>query len=302
MPEQAMPGFEAGNLMGWIAAVGALRVLEATHGEAVRLVWRARGDGWQLTALGIEDADAATTAAHAWIVANAAAWDWADYDDAVMTPEAWSEAAGTSQGLGAELWAAIGSDGCVRKDGRIQASRLEYAQGGGHQHWLASLRGAVQRAAAGALTSADLARVLWGDWRERDGGLICRWDWRCERDHALMAVDPADRANSQRQDHAATVLAAVGLASLPTAPTARGLVGALAGVRERDQLCWPIWTVPMGLADVEALASARAVLRPDEPVSRRELAARGVDAVMTARRWYAGKLLIFGRGRERART
>lgn len=302
MPELPMPGFEADNLMGWIAAVGALRVLEATHGEMVRLVWRPRGDGWQLTALGVEDPEAAAAAAHAWLKENEPAWAWDGYDDAVMTPEAWGEATATSHGLAAELWAALGSDGCVRKDGRIQASRLEYAQGGGHQHWLASLRGTVQKVATGALTPADVARALWGTWREQHGGLICRWDWRCERDHALMAADPADRANSQRQDHAATAFAAVGLASLPTAPTARGLVGALAGGEERDRLCWPIWTVPMGLAEVEALAVARALLRPGESSSRRELVARGVGAVMTAPRWYASKLIVFGRGRELART
>jgi hypothetical protein len=302
MREQAMPGFEASNLMGWIAAVGALRAFEATHGEAVRLVWRPRGDGWQLTALAIEHCDAAAAAVYAWIKESAAAWDWAGYDNAVMTPAAWAEAAGASEGLAAELWAAIGSDGCVRRDGRIQASKLEYAQGGGHQHWLASLRGAVHRVAAGALTPADLTRVLWQNWHEQDGGLICRWDWRCERDHALMAEDPAGRGNSQRQDHAATALAAIGLASLPTAPAARGLSGPLVSSWDRDILCWPIWTVPMSLAEIEALVCARALQQARDLGARRELAARGVGAVMAARRWYAGKLIVFGRGRERART
>ena len=57
----------------------------------------------------------------------------------------------------------------------------------------------------------------------------------------------------------------------------------------------------MGIADVEALACAPSLLRPDQG-SARELAARGVGAVMAARRWYAGKLIVFGRGQEFVRT
>ena len=58
----------------------------------------------------------------------------------------------------------------------------------------------------------------------------------------------------------------------------------------------------MGIADVEALAVSEALLGSQDHRSMRELGARGVGAVMTARRWYAGQLLVFGRGREALRT
>ena len=62
--------------------------------------------------------------------------------DAGMTPAEWAAGAAGAEGLAAELWCALGSDACRHRKGRIEASRLEYAQGGGHQHWLKSLRGA----------------------------------------------------------------------------------------------------------------------------------------------------------------
>jgi hypothetical protein len=297
-----MPGFAADDLLGWIAAVGALRLLSEVTGGAARLSWRRHGGGWRLVALDVGEPAVVAGRAHAWLSHAASAWDWGGFDDVSFAPGAWTTAAQTSEGLAAELWVALGSDGCVRRDGRLEASRLEYAQGGGHQHWLASLRGAVRRVAEGAVTAADLGRVLWGGWRREDLGLVCRWDWRCERDHALMAADPTSREMLMRQDHAATVLAAVGLASLPTAPTGRGLVGALAGQDDGETVCWPIWEVPLGIADVEALVCSAALLRFAGASSARELAARGIGAVMTARRWYAGKLIVFGRGRELART
>jgi hypothetical protein len=297
-----MPGFEANDLLGWIAAVGALRLLGEVTDGAARLSWRRHGGGWRLVALDAGEPAATAGQAHAWIAGAASAWDWGGFDNVNFGPGEWSTAGRTSRGLAAELWVALGSDGCVRRDGRIEASRLEYAQGGGWQHWLASLRGAVRRVAEGAITAEDMRRVLWGDWRREDLGLICRWDWRCERDHALMAADPTSREMLMRQDHAATVLAAVGLASLPTAATARGLVGALASQHDGETACWPVWQVPLGIADVEALVCSPALLRFAGAASARELAARGVGAVMTARRWYAGKLIVFGRGRELVRT
>jgi hypothetical protein len=297
-----MPGFEADCLMDWIAALGALRVLTEVAGEKdVRTVWKPAGGSWRLSA--DINGDPITLAAEvtAWIAKQAEAWDWASFDNVTMLPEEWAAHAAKADGLAAELWAAIGSDGCLHRSGqKIAASRLEYAQGGGHQDWLQSLRGAVQKVKDGAISADDMARVLWGRQRRADPKLICRWDWRCERDHALMASDPA-KAN-MRQDHAMTVLAAIGLASLPTAPRHDGLSTALAATHDRDMICWPIWNRPLGLADVEALVVSQALLDQPTDVSRRLLASYGVGAVITAKRWYAGKLVVFGRGRESVRT
>ena len=79
------------------------------------------------------------------------------------------------------------------------------------------------------------------------------------------------------------------------------MTGALASQDDADTLRWPIWHLPLGIADVEALACAPPLLRWTR-TSMPELAARGVGAVLAARRWYAGKLIVFGRGQELART
>lgn len=295
-----MPGFEADDLMGWIAALGAQRAMGEVTGERVRTVWRPLGGGWRLAALDVDEPSQLARQVTEWVRDQVDAWAWGGFDDVSMGPDAWAAGAREAGGLAAELWCALGSDGCLHRKGKVEASRLEYAQGGGHQHWLGSLRGAVRRLAQREIEPEDIARVLWDVWRRQDQKLVCRWDWRCERDHALMAADPASSAMVMRQDHAATVLAAVGLASLPTAPGRHGLASSLAA--SDGTLRWPVWTVPMEIADIEVLLGSEALLGTQDHRSARELAARGVGAVMAARRWYAEKLIVFGRGREAART
>ena len=297
MREIAMPGFDADDLMSWIAALGALRGLSEVTDDQARLRWRHEAGAWRLVAQVPDDPDHLAAEVWAWLCRHADAWAWGGFDNVVMELAIWASHANAADGLAVELWAALGSDACRHRKGKILASRLEYAQGGGHQDWLASLRGAVQKLTDHRAGAEEVGRVLWSPWRRQDLHLVCRWDWRCERDHALMAVDPAKGMKVQ-QDNAATALAALGLASLPTAPGQHGLRGALAAVDDGATVRWPIWTVPMGTGDVEALVGSQALLGPQDQVAQRTLAALGVEAVMTARRWYAGKLVVFGRGRE----
>src|SRR5262249_47129531 len=146
----------------------------------------------------------------------------------------------------AALWCALASDAVWHRDGkRLRSSGLEYAQGGGHQHWLASLRDFF---ADGGVTAEEFARVLTNHRNEKMKGSICRWDPACERDHALRAKAPTKDPMSQ--DQTINALAAIGLASCPSAPRNGYLVTPLVGVR--GNLKWPIWTAPLRLADLEA--------------------------------------------------
>ena len=211
---------------------------------------------------------------------------------------------------------AIGSDGVPHQTKRdwIAAPVLEYARGagGGYSNWLGSLRAFLGHGAdpyAGgrggkgvALSESDVIRVLLGDQvptlRESDWDAIearsnmrrpnaltvCRWDADIWRDHATHHKPPAkDRA---LQDQTVNALAAIGLASCPSAPSRRGLVTPLAvseSSTHGQRIAWPIWTEPMRTANLEAALAAGPELWRRWPVA-------------TTRRWIFGRgIPVFGR-------
>ena len=108
-------------------------------------------------------------------------------------------------------------------------------------------------------------------------GEICRWDHACERDHAYRAKAPTK--DRMTQDQTVNALAAIGLASCPSAPTGRGLVTPLV---ERDGIFWPVWLEPLRIADLDA------VLCCDRT--------SWTWPTMRGRRWVSNKLYCFARG------
>jgi hypothetical protein len=185
----------------------------------------------------------------------------------------WREQALAATGIETELWCAVASDAVWHNDGKkLKASGLEYAHGGGHQHWLASLREFVTGSAA---SEEQFARVLSNHRDENMPGRICRWDPSCERDHALRAKAPSKDPMSQ--DQTINTLAAIGFASCPSAPGEHRLFTPLVGAR--GHIAWPIWTDPLRLADLEAA-----------------LCCGWTWPTMEARRWLSGKLYCFSRG------
>ena len=126
-----MPGFEADDLMGWIAAVGALRVMdEVTAGEGASAAWRPEGGGWRLAALGVEEPDELAGLVHGWVRDHAEAWAWGGYDDATMEPDAWAAGARDAQGLGrrAVVRASAATGACT---GRARSRRAGSSTPGG---------------------------------------------------------------------------------------------------------------------------------------------------------------------------
>lgn len=127
----------------------------------------------------------------------------------------------------------------------MRASRLEY--GGGRINWLSSLRGFIAR----GVTPEAMAVFLRGERNEdmprKMGEGLCQWD-PTEREHAYRAKAPTE--DRMTQDQTINALAAIGLASCPSAPTRNGLVIAIA--EGRDALTWPVWTEPIRSGELEA--------------------------------------------------
>jgi hypothetical protein len=123
-----------------------------------------------------------------WTSDHANAWAFGGHKNVSFPPEEWRKHAGGARGIKAALWCALGSDDVIHQDGKqIQASRLEYGHGGGHQHWLASMHAFV----GGSVAEANFARILAG---ERDENMraevqaICRWDAACNNRTLFVIV------------------------------------------------------------------------------------------------------------------
>ena len=297
-----MPDFQADDLMGWIAAVGALRVMDEVTAGRVRLVWCPKGGGWRLAALGVEEPDELAGLVHAWVRDRAEAWAWGGFDDATMEPDAWTSGARAAQGLAAELWCAIGSDGCRHRKGKIEASRLEYARGAGSA--------ALAREPAGRRPAPGRGGDRGRGRRPRALGSLAPPGPQAHLPLGLALrarARPHGRRPQQPGDADATGPCGDGPGRGRPRQSADGAgtgrpPGRAGGHRRYKTVRWPVWTVPMGIAEVEALAVSAALLGPQDHRSLLELGARGVGAVMTARRWNAGKFLAFSRGQEVVRT
>jgi hypothetical protein len=267
-----MVDLDPANLRDWMAAVGLLRLVSETT-ENGSLQWRPQAGRYRLEALDLPE-DIAQRGA-AWIAANRPAWAFAGRANVDFGAATWREHATKATGLEAALWCALGSDAVLHRSGdKIQASALEYGHGGGHQHWLASLRAFIEHGAA----AADLARIFRAERDEGMKGPICRWDHDCERSHAYRAKAPTK--DKMTQDQTINALAAIGLASCPSAPARRGLATALAtALVDGNAVEWPVWLDPVRIADLEAA-----------------LCCGWPWPTMRGRRWLSGKLYCFARG------
>lgn len=234
--------FDPASLRDWMAGVGLLRLASevSTHGRGY---WAIIANRYRFVIKGApEDFPALCSA---WVSDHRADFDFGGADNVNFDDAFWRRHAASAMGLASELWAAIASDGVWHREGKkLQANGLEYGHGGGHQHWLASMRSFVAR----GLSPEAFSSVLRSERNEAMDRGICRWDPACERDHAYRAIAPA--ADRMAQDQTINALAAIGLASCPSAPTRGGLKTPL--VRGRGILEWPVWTEPLRSAELEA--------------------------------------------------
>ena len=263
--------FDASSLRDWMAGVGLLRIVSETSDG--RMQWRIERGRYRLVVLDAPD-DLVERCAN-WVADNRASWQFADKSNAIFAPEEWRQYATAAQGLEAALWCVLGSDAVMHNDGKkIQASTLEYAHGGGHQHWLRSMRDGLTI----NTTAEDFARLLIGRRHSVVGQTVCRWDPDCDRPHAYRAKAPS--SEKMGQDQTVNALAAIGLASCPSAPTRNGLATPI--VVDRSVLHWPVWTDAIRIANLEAA-----------------LCCDHRWPLMTGRRWIPEKLYCFSRGRLR---
>lgn len=285
-------GLEGSNPLGFLAALGALRLCDLLWPDRkIRLRW-IRERGWRPEALGLpieEPAELCRTLhekAH-WMQPEAFA---ALGNNLTVERERFegvireaARNASFADRRAADFSAAFGSEVFEEDKGkrRIQYTDLCFVTGSGHQHFLGAARGLAE-----STRPEHLREALFGPWRYADKSQSLRWDPEDAKEYALRWADPS--SEGAYTVWGANRLAFEALPLFPTVPAARGLL--TTGFRRQKgtrEFTWPIWSQPCSVDTVRSLVGMRELLE-DAP-DRGRLEAMGVDDIFRARRVRIGQ-------------
>ena len=297
-PGLLLNGLDGGNPLGYLAAIGVLRVTTNVDSHSNWQVhWEGQKGHWtpvltgdaRITADGLIDllspALKEMNGDRSFEFAEDLAISCEDFREVAQS--AFDTTSLTDRRF-ADFIAAFGCESVPisAKDDRIQDTALRTMSGAGHQHFIGSMRELVK------VTSSDHLRTsLFERWEYQDPKPSLRWDPIDDRRYALRWREPS--GDPPRTMRGASRLAVEALPLLPTAPVATKLhtTGFTQRKREAVRFTWPIWEVPLSVETVRSLLSLSELqnLEPD----RKSLIARGVVEVYRSQRITIGKYRNF---------
>lgn len=289
-----LSGLDDGNLLAWMAAVGALRTLGRPWPD-VRMEWAYHG-GWRPMLKRSESfsQDDILDALEKNLSSEGDDARWTlklspPPEDLNLPPDEWRAllhlAAKSSTAISRDVvdtWTVYASD-CRPEEKAISkaASGFVTMYGQGHQHFLGSLAELAQ-----TTTRAHLSHALFTPWNYADERPAMHWDPVDDRRYALRAGDPSKA--SIRTMRGANRLAVEALPWLPTFPGPRraGGVGWLDLGRGVMAFRWPIWEVSLSTHAVRTVLARR-------DMSPEQRDGWGVATQFEAQRISVGKFTCF---------
>ena len=258
MSRLVISGLSGANPLGFLGALGLLRVLHRTSGAA-RLGFLSDGSSYpfvegvdgDLAALVAGDADRASKET-TWrleyeksekkgvkVVADLKPPPPAFANFLVRCIEHWS--AGDSEAAG--YAAAFGTSTAVDGKGNTKPTALHFTAA--NQQFLGTVE------AIRALVTPEWARRSLFEGQAAGPGPNLRWDPASERNWALMAANPIDEGTSV--DAPAEWLAFRGLPLFPSFPSGERIITtAVSGRGNNMKMIWPLWSVPSSLETVRS--------------------------------------------------
>ena len=280
-----LPGLDGGNLLAFLASVGALRTLAVAEPCANwRMKWVVQ-DGARIPYLSCREALSADMVAQKLFVAlrREPAPEFEFAKNLTVTPREFRQVARDAQEHAsrhdrsfADFVAAFGCE-LFQKHGKIQDTGLRTMSGVGHQHFLETMKKLLAKTEA-----EDLRRSLFHPWDYADRRLGLRWDPEEDRRHALRWENPSDGKGVPTM-RGANRLAVEAIPLLPTAVDGRRL--RTTGIARRNSavfITWPIWEDSLNVDVVRSLLALPELqnVHPD----RVALRARGIVDIYRCQR------------------
>jgi hypothetical protein len=286
MSSLLLRGIEGANPLGFLAALGALRISQLVWREAgVGMRWIQR-QGWQPELGGLPVAEEQELCG-----ALAGSGKWAPLEEfsalgnnLTVKPLVYRpfvrgilRRASGEDSRPADFLAAFATDVLVDKDkDRIAYTDLCFITGSGHQHFLGTARGLADK-----VGREQLQEALFGPWRYADRSLSMRWDPTDAKEYALQWRDPS--AEGVSSVWGASRLAFEALPLLPVVPSETGARTTGFETRNRaHEFTWPIWAQWASVDSVRSLIGAGEL--QEDPVDRGRLCQIGVAEVFRAQR------------------
>ncbi len=289
-------GLDGGNPLGFLAAIGALRIAtEANSSANWRMSWEEQGGHWSPILLG-EKVLMQDDLIELLIPALTKMKDAFGFaDDLTINCEEFRQVAQSAYNAAyltdrhyADFIAAFGCDSLPisAKNSRIQDTALRTMSGAGHQHFIGFMRELV-----GSTKREHLYTSLFEPWQYSDPKPSLRWDPLDDRRYALRWKEPS--GDPVRTMRGANRLAVEALPLFPTAPGERRLhtTGFLQRRGEDVLFSWPIWEGALNIEVVRSLLSLAELQKPLP--DRKRLLALGVVEVYRSQRITIGKYRNF---------
>lgn len=281
-------GPDGGNLLGFLASVGALVALsEAWPERDVRLSWTFEAVGWRpvIDVHGQATDEEIVGAIHNELAGRDGDPEFARLAELPCTPEAFepyaraaAAAAKATDRRWADCAAAYASDVVVRNS-RVTTTALQaVGVGRGRQRFIDIARELIR-----GTSSSQLHRTLFDAWTYEDGRPSMRWDPIDDRRWAYRAEDPSDNSTIRTQ-RGANRLGLEALRCFPALPVGRKLV--TTGFRDTSARTmvfrWPVWTPRCSFETVRSLLCHHELVAPRPEPWKLEQA--GIAGVFETRR------------------
>ena len=294
MHKVELKGLDGGNLLGYLAALGTLRVLALSDPDGcIRMSWTRQG-AWVpvLVSARLNDAEGVVRALEALVCGertiNRA---WTIGNDLTLSREEFAACLARDRDCDSqepEFLAAFGSEAIGSGPRRERMSDTEFRtiSGAGHQHFLGFMRELAKDT-----TREQIRTALFELWDYSDDRPSMRWDPADYRPHALRAEDPS--GDPIRTMKGANRLAVEALPLFPTVACDERRVRTI-GFGDRDgrtEVSLPIWSEPLELHTVKALLASGEIQqdKPDRPL----MARRKIVQLFRVRRFTDGKYRNF---------
>ncbi len=287
-----LPGLDGTNPLGFLAALGVLRVLSELQ-LVVKLSWQRNGGTWRPYLHGVSTPLPELGTKLHQVIGNLDQSAWSIDKELPFQANRLRDHASNAvengsraSRMNADSIAAFGAE-CCREKKKVKNKEIEIfkdtsfrlVRSGDNQH-NGLLSYAVRTIEL--CTEEHIQRAVGSDWLYRDEKLSFRWDPAEDRGYALQWGDPSD--DGALTERGANCLALFGMACFPVIPVNGQAETTGFGLKapRQSSFTWPIWKHPVNLSVVRSLLTV-AELQRKQP-DRLKLDSLGVAAAYRCNR------------------